>query len=67
MPIKPKPTTYKCPSCNWQKIVAPQSDAIMPWEHFDQCPECGETELTTKIENSVDIVDKVLNIFNLKN
>lgn len=41
MPIKPKPWIFKCPSCQWQKLIAPQSDVLMPGEYFDSCPECG--------------------------
>lgn len=64
MPIKPKPTTYKCPSCHWKKTVAPQGDALMPWDYFDECPVCGEKELKRVQLSSFDItIQEIKNIF----
>ena len=45
MPIKPKPAKYTCHKCGWSKIFSPASDAIMSWEHAENCPECGNKEL----------------------
>ncbi len=45
MPIKPKPRTYVCPSCGWQKSVFPVSDAMMPGDYFKSCPKSGTKEL----------------------
>lgn len=28
MPIKPPPTTWHCPKCQWRKTVNPKSDAL---------------------------------------
>ena len=28
MPIKPPPTTWHCPKCQWRKTVSPKSDAL---------------------------------------
>lgn len=43
--IKPEPYVYKCPSCKWEKVVAPKSDALTPGDYFESCPECGNMEL----------------------
>ena len=48
MPIKPKPYICKCTRCNWEIGIAPKSDALMPWEHFSDCPKCGNDELMTE-------------------
>jgi DNA-directed RNA polymerase subunit RPC12/RpoP len=45
MPIQPTPTTYHCQKCGWKKTVAPKSDALMPGDHYDTCPECGSKKL----------------------
>lgn len=45
MIIKPKPYICRCSQCDWELGIAPQSDAIMPWEYFDSCPKCGSEEL----------------------
>ena len=39
--IKPVPFIYKCPTCKWEKVVAPKSDALTPLDYFESCPECG--------------------------
>lgn len=41
MPIRPFPVTYHCPRCGWSKTVHPRSDALIPGEFFDVCPDCG--------------------------
>ena len=45
MPVRPAPTTYSCPVCGWSKTVSPRSDALEPGDYYDQCPDCGCTEL----------------------
>ncbi len=45
MSIKPNPYICKCSQCNWEIGIAPKSDALMPWDYFDCCPECGNKEL----------------------
>jgi transcription elongation factor Elf1 len=46
--IKPYPTTYTCPQCNWSKTVAPQSDALMPNDEITQCPKCGHQDISAE-------------------
>jgi len=48
MAIKPKPFTYKCSSCGWEKIIAPKSDAYSPLEYYESCPHCGSKKLKKK-------------------
>jgi len=46
MPIKPPPTTWHCPKCQWRKTVSPKSDALQAGvEWFDHCPQCGCCEI----------------------
>jgi len=63
--IKPKPKTYKCTSCNWQKTVAPSSDALVPgFDHYEECPKCGNENLETRAASSIDVaLDQFKNIF----
>lgn len=37
--------TYRCPVCGWSKTVRPRSDALMPGDYFDRCPNCSHAEL----------------------
>lgn len=53
MPIKPTPFSLKCPNCGWEVGIAPVSDALTPWEHYDQCPKCENTSLIRKPLNPV--------------
>ena len=47
--IKPPACNYKCPSCKWEKIVAPKSDAlILGVDVFESCPKCGNIDLEVK-------------------
>ena len=45
MPIKPKSYICKCSQCSFEVGIAPQSDALRPWDIIDYCPECGSKEL----------------------
>ncbi len=41
MPIPPRPLTFICPGCAWQKTTIPQSDALVIGRDFyGQCPVC---------------------------
>ena len=43
--IKPPACSYKCLSCEWKKIVAPKSNAlILGMDVFESCPKCGSTD-----------------------
>jgi len=47
--IKPTPYIVQCKACGYQKIIAPRSDAIMPWERaFTQCPKCQSLDVKNK-------------------
>jgi len=52
MPIPPHPTAYSCPACHWSKTVAPRSDALMPGDFLDACPNCGHAPLAIKRANA---------------
>ena len=42
MPIKPRPRTYCCSACGWQRTTHPRSDVLHPgYDHFTACPQCG--------------------------
>ncbi len=62
MPIKPPPSRYQCPSCNWSKVVRPQSDALTPLDYFDECPKCGEKELLQE-RYEPNLLDNLKDIF----
>jgi hypothetical protein len=51
MPIRPAPTTYICPSCDWSKTVVPRSDALGYGDFFRSCPACGHAPLESKKPN----------------
>lgn len=53
MPIRPPPTTYSCPAGHWSKTVSPRSDALMPGDFFNACPNCGHAPLKRKTANAV--------------
>ncbi|MDR1646503.1 MAG: hypothetical protein LBR88_00460 [Zoogloeaceae bacterium] len=57
MPIKPHPTTYKCPACGWSKTVAPRSDALGPGDLFSACPECGNEKL---VAHPATLIERLL-------
>jgi len=64
MPINPPRRIYKCPSCNWQKTVAPKSDALSPLDHFEECPKCGNDNLESVLASSMDIAaNKIKDLF----
>ena len=69
MPIKPSPSQYKCPSCNWSKVVRPQSDALTPLDYFDKCPKCGEKELLKERceSNFLDNLKDLINVYSNAN
>lgn len=48
MPVRPRPFTYECEGCGWTKTVAPRSDALVPGEWFEVCPQCGGRELKVR-------------------
>lgn len=41
--IKPQPSKQVCQQCNWQKILAPDTDALFLPEDIPEsaCPKCG--------------------------
>lgn len=45
MPIRPSPMMYRCPACGWSKIVQLRSDALLPGDYYDCCPNCSHPEL----------------------
>lgn len=45
MPIRPSPITYRCTACGWSKTVRPCSDALMPGDYYDRCPNCSHADL----------------------
>ena len=53
MPIKPRPRTYCCTQCGWQRTTRPASDALMPGDHFSECPKCGGA-LQTRSPTALD-------------
>lgn len=44
MPV-PSHMTYSCPACGWSKTVTPKSDALIPGDFYDCCPNCGHDKL----------------------
>ena len=49
MPIKPQPTTWHCPKCQWHNTVSPKSEALQAGgELFDHCPQCGCREIESR-------------------
>lgn len=62
MAFKPVPQTYSCPSCNWNTIYAPSSDALtIPAPK--QCPRCGTGGLLVQPATQVDLIaDRLLSI-----
>jgi len=38
--MQPPPQKYKCPKCNYSKVVTPKSDALLPDEFLQICPKC---------------------------
>lgn len=56
MPIRPKPTSYRCHQCNWSKTVAPKSDALGPGDWFSTCPACGSAKLEQRPAYSVEVM-----------
>ena len=56
MPIAPKPFKYKCPKCNYTKVVVPKSDVLNAMDFDSTCPKCGAT---MEVE-SLNIVEKLL-------
>jgi transcription elongation factor Elf1 len=57
--LPPKPKKYKCPKCNYSKVVAPKSDALSIDDIVSLCPKC---KIQMKPTN-MNIIDKLINIF----
>lgn len=54
MPIKPRPCTYFCSACGWQRTTHPSSDVLHPgYDHFSACPQCGGA-LQTRSPTAMD-------------
>ena len=51
--VAPNPFKYKCPNCNYEKIIKPKSDVI---DYHPFCPKCN----TIMEEKKLDFFDKVL-------
>ena len=53
MPVRPRPRTYCCTQCGWQRITHPVSDVLRPGDHFSKCPQCGGA-LQTRSPTALD-------------
>jgi len=56
MPIPPRPRTFICPDCHWQRTTIPASDALqvnIDW--FFRCPVCN-SELQTRPATRAEIM-----------
>jgi len=53
--IKPQPFKYKCPQCNYSKVVKPKSDVLNPLDMIDTCPKCKSK--MDKVD--LNIIDKL--------
>lgn len=56
MPVRPVPTTYRCPACHWSKTTAPRSDVLLPGDYFSACPVCGHVALVTRPASWMSVV-----------
>lgn len=56
MPIPPRPITFKCPNCHWQRSYASPSDALClpPWA--TQCPRCGHEGMRHKPASAIESI-----------
>jgi predicted RNA-binding Zn-ribbon protein involved in translation (DUF1610 family) len=46
--IKPLPKTYHCPQCGWSKTIDPRSDALLPSEYVEHCPQCNNQHIEVR-------------------
>lgn len=53
MAIKPAPVLFTCPKCHWNKLFAPQSDALIE-SPPSKCPKCGREDLEVKPAGLLD-------------
>lgn len=51
--VAPNPFKYKCPNCNYEKIIKPKSDVI---DYHPFCPKCNSMML----QKELDLFDKIL-------
>lgn len=66
MPVPLKPRVYKCLSCNWQKKVTNQSDALIEGiTGFTICPECENEDIQVEwLHNPIDeVLSSIKTIF----
>lgn len=57
MPIPPRPLTFICPGCAWQKTTIPQSDALFIGRDFyGQCPKCKYEPLEGRLATRTEIL-----------
>ena len=56
MPIAPSPMTYRCQKCGWSQTTTPKSDALMPGDYYDACPQCGDESLESSPADLVSAV-----------
>jgi DNA-directed RNA polymerase subunit RPC12/RpoP len=55
--VAPQPFKYKCPKCNYSKIIKPKSDVLNPIDFIDICPKCGSKMNPVNLS----IIDKFFN------
>lgn len=45
MPVPPRPVTFHCPHCQWQRTLTFASDVIRLPDWARRCPRCGTEPL----------------------
>ncbi|MDV6691876.1 hypothetical protein QO169_09265 [Pseudomonas aeruginosa] len=57
MPIPPRPLTFICPRCAWQKTTVPLSDALeVGRDLYVQCPKCKHEPLEGRLATQAEIL-----------
>ncbi|MCQ4249133.1 hypothetical protein NA644_07395 [Pseudomonas stutzeri] len=57
MPIPPRPLTFSCPACSWQRTTIPLSDALlMGRDWFAHCPQCHHASLELRSASQKEIM-----------
>jgi len=57
--IAPQPFKYKCPKCNYTKIVKPKSDALNIIDFSSSCPKCGMEMERVELNIAESLVSKI--------
>lgn len=57
MPMAPRPSSFACPACGWERTTLPKSDVLIPGrDWFAHCPACAHEPLERRTATQAEIM-----------